>query len=208
MKFIVKTAVPSNYTNWRRRYRQGDWRLLSSPAHVAIKQELAERLRMDQGWICCYCESRIDETNSHIEHLKSRKHFPQNQLDWNNFLSSCNGSPAGESCGHKKGNSDSATLVSPIIDPSCERRFIYTGFGEILPANPTDLDAKETILLLGLNTSKLRALRRNLFIEIECYRTSLNDQEFSVFIETYLRSDDDGQFREFWTVIRYVASGL
>lgn len=206
MKFIRKSNLPpASFTRWCRRNKRKDWQLFSNPANSLVKQELAEQLKSNQGWICCYCESRIDESGTHIEHLKPRKDYPKNQFDWDNLLSSCNGNPLGKSCGPKKDRWYSNAMVSPLA-PDCEQRFIYTGYGEILPRDPGDNDAKETIVRLGLDSAKLNALRRQLYIEIVSYRDCLDDFEFNQYVNAQLVPDGQGKFREYWTLIRYLGT--
>jgi uncharacterized protein (TIGR02646 family) len=61
----------------------------------------------EQGFICCYCERRLEERESHIEHLRPQYPYVNDQLKYQNMLCSClKQLNAGEPrhCGNLKGN--------------------------------------------------------------------------------------------------------
>lgn len=71
------------------------------------KNQLRECLLNEQGHLCCYCMSRIDEDNCTIEHWNCRAHFPDQQLDYSNLMACCIGNkgkpPDKQHCGERKG---------------------------------------------------------------------------------------------------------
>lgn len=91
-------------------------------------------LMAEQGYICCYCERRLTNDDSHIEHFRPQSDPTVDPLDFGNLLCSCqNQLKKGEPrhCGNLKGEwFDRDLLVSPLI-PGCEDRFAFTGDGEI-----------------------------------------------------------------------------
>lgn len=73
-----------------------------------VKQILRDSLLKEQGYLCAYCMSRIDdEKNIKIEHYVPRNN--ENELDYENLLAVCKGNSAGndekhQHCDTKKGN--------------------------------------------------------------------------------------------------------
>jgi uncharacterized protein (TIGR02646 family) len=54
-------------------------------------KNLRRILLEEQGYICCYCMSRIDCDNSKIEHLKPQTKYRKLQLDYKNLFVACIG---------------------------------------------------------------------------------------------------------------------
>ena len=207
MKYIVKGLEPqaladckaSADDNWRPTYRNLD---------KDIKKVLKESLMAEQGYLCCYCESRLTPEDSHIEHFRPQSDESVDPLDYSNMLCSCvsslhKGEP--RHCGHLKGNwFDDELLVSPL-DPSCESRFSFTYDGHIMPASEDDMGAKETIKRLGLDIGKLVESRAK---AIEAFLDdALTEEDLEGFVSGYLQKDNQGAYEEFWTTIRYLFGG-
>lgn len=53
--------------------------------------ELKKYILKEQGYLCAYCMKKIDIGKMSVEHYKSRKHFPQFQLDYSNMIGVCEG---------------------------------------------------------------------------------------------------------------------
>ncbi len=159
---------------------------------------IREALMHEQGYICCYCESRLDVNDSHIDHLVPQSDPTCDPLDYNNMLCSClsnikKGDP--RHCGNYKG--DHILPITPL-EPRCERAFNYTVDGVVLPVN-NGRSAINTIDILQLDIPKLRAKRHN---AIEPFLDdTLSQQEFSEFVTGYLQKDTHGRFNPFHTTI-------
>lgn len=208
MKHIVKQIEPPAFSDWKALANE-DWQ--PDYAHLSgeIKRVLKEALMSEQGHICCYCERRLIDDDSHIEHFRPQSNPTVDPLDYYNLLCSCqNQIKKGEPrhCGNlKNGWFDSHLLVSPL-DPGCENRFAFTGDGSIRAAADPDKAASKTIEKLGLDIPKLNALRAQAiepFLDDE-----LSHEEMRAFISGYLRKDTLGHFSEFWTTIRYLFGDL
>ena len=161
MKRIVKDAEPEDFSGWKARDRMAhrpNWNRLPR----AVKKKVHESLMREQGYICCYCEAAVATEDSHVEHFRPVGKYPDLQLDYSNLHCSCQREPSpGEPrhCGHRKGSwFDEDLLVSPMA-PDCGAWFRFTANGDIFPGADDDAAAEETIRRLGLNLSKLRALR-------------------------------------------------
>jgi uncharacterized protein (TIGR02646 family) len=204
MKHIVKDQDTPEFDDWKASAND-DWQPTYEDLRDPEKKEVKDSLMKEQGYICCYCERRLTDDGSHIEHFNPRSSNTVNPLDYANMLCSCqNQLEQGEPrhCGHLKGDwFDNQLLVSPLY-PDCEGRFAYTGDGEIKPAKKPDDAARMTIEKLGLNINKLKALRRK---AIEPFLDeNLSEQEHSQFVRGYLRKNTGEMFGEFWTTIDHI----
>ena len=210
MKRIDKQEAPSGFErcvkNKKKKKRPINWESFSD-SHPQVKQELADQLRREQGYLCCYCEQRIDEGNSHIEHLRPKGQYPEFTFQYANLLSCCCDK---NSCGNKKGGWFSNDMVTPLT-VNCEERFIYLANGEIKPADTNDSHAQETIDQLNLNSKKLERLRMGVFDlwlyeKEDAVNNNNSIEDFAELVrEVGLSLNSNGEYAEFWTTIKYVA---
>jgi len=204
MKYVVKGPEPEAFTDWKALENE-DWQPTFGTLRGAEKTAVKEALMTEQGFICCYCERRLADEDSHIEHFRPQSDPDIDPLDFSNMLCSCQdqlkkGKP--RHCGNLKDNwFDPMLLISPF-DPDCENRFAFTGRGRIKPAQEADEAAAETIRRLGLGMPKLNSLREK---AIEPFlEESLTPEELAQFVSGYLKKGGDERFGEFWTTIRYL----
>jgi uncharacterized protein (TIGR02646 family) len=207
MKYIVKGTEPQELTDFKAD-ATSDWTPTYGGLTRIVKNAIKKSLMREQGYICCYCERRIEENDSHIEHFKPQNDSSVDPLDFTNMLCSCQknlSKGADRHCGNLKGGwFDEALLVSPM-NSSCESQFGFNGDGTIYPIenNPA---AKTTIKRLGLDINKLNNLRKlaiDPFLDDE-----LNEQEFKQFVEGYLQQGSDGRYNPFPTTIAYLFRNL
>ncbi|PWQ96582.1 retron Ec78 anti-phage system effector HNH endonuclease PtuB [Leucothrix pacifica] len=144
-------------------YQHGldNWRAVT-PAH---KTEIWLKLDEMQQQRCAYCECAIktnrENSNSHIEHFRQRRSYPQGTFLWSNLFGSCNRE---DSCGKHKDDLppyDHQDLIKmDVEDPETFLEFLADG--NVVPAkglNPDDKHrAEETIRIFNLNGS-LRQIR-------------------------------------------------
>ena len=208
MKHIVKDQNTPDFDKWKASANE-DWQPTYDDLRGEEKKEVKDSLMKEQGHICCYCECRLTDDDSHIEHFNPQSNKAVDPLDYANMLCSCQNQlrPKQEEgrqhCGISKDNwFDDQLLVSPL-DPDCEGHFTYTEDGEIQSATKSSDDAAGmTIVKLGLNSPKLIASRRG---AIEPFSDdNLSEQERSQFVSGYLIKNTDGMFEEFWTTIDYI----
>lgn len=204
MKHIVKQQEPQPFSEWKALDNK-DWQPTYGELSGKEKKAVKDALMAEQGYLCCYCERRLADNDSHIEHFKPQSETAVDPLDFSNMLCSCQdqlkkGDP--RHCGNLK--SDwfvDALLISPF-DPGCENRFSFTGDGGIEPSQANDAAATETIKRLGLNIPKLRDLRKK---AIEPFLDdSLSEGEISQFVSGYLKKNHQDMFGEFYTTIQYL----
>jgi uncharacterized protein (TIGR02646 family) len=204
MKHVQKGNEPLVFSDWKALANE-DWQPTYDDLAGEIKQAVKTELMQEQGYLCCYCECRIDADDSHIEHFRPQSRVDVDPLDFGNLLCSCQnqlqkGVP--RHCGNLKGYWFIQELLVSPFDPGCESRFAFTGDGGIKPMDDTDIGAAETIKRLGLDLPKLNAMRAS---AIEPFlEESLSADELQQFVSGYLRQDNSGRFGEFWTTIRYL----
>lgn len=198
MKAIQKGMEPAIFTAWKA-LANDDWQpsydILGNPEKKAVKQALM----LEQGYICCYCECRLLEDDSHIEHFVPQSESDIGALDFANMLCSCQqnlakGTPL--HCGNLK--ADQKVPISPL-DLDCATRFIFAADGRVLPASVGDQAAMDTIEVLGLDIPILRA-RRAKVIEV-FLDESLGVDELKQLLSVYLQKDAFGMYGEFWTTV-------
>jgi uncharacterized protein (TIGR02646 family) len=208
MKHIIKQDEPQKFIDWKA-LANDDWQPsydnLSGPPKQAIKTSLMQ----EQGYLCCYCERRLTDDDSHIEHFRPQTMHGVDPLDFGNMLCSCQkilekGEP--RHCGNHKGDWFDAILTVSPLDPACEGRFHFTGQGRIFPANPGDLSAATTITKLALDHPKLDDMRSK---AIEPFLdATLTEHDLRTFVTGYLTKDAEGKFGEFWSTIRHIFGGF
>ncbi len=130
MKYIKKGKEPSSFTAWKKEQQlknhTPNWKRFKQ----SVKNDVFDALLREQGYICCYCGSRISRNKCHIEHLKPKgidtyKHL---MFEYTNLLASCQCESESEApppvpvhCGHKKGH-----WIDELTDE--ERQKLVQGF--------------------------------------------------------------------------------
>lgn len=201
MKHIVKDDEPAELQAWKAQANE-DWRPTYDDLRGDEKTAVKNSLMVEQGYICCYCERRLLDSDSHIEHLQPQSDPVVDPLDYGNMLCSCQvqvkkGEP--RHCGNLKG--ENLLAITPLVD-NCEEQFAFTHDGQIQPFPENNGAAEETITVLGLNIPKLNDLRKS---AIEPFLDGdLGEIDLADFVTGYLEKDDQGQFGEFWSTINYL----
>lgn len=206
MKHIEKNPEPQVLADWRNREYDPEnegWRPRWDNFQNPEKHQTHLSLLNEQGNICCYCMCTIDDSTSHIEHIKPRSMSTEvEKLTYTNMLASCQGE--GEEsgtiqkhCGHFRRNwYEPAQYVSPL-DPNCEDRFKFIPDGSI-QAVQGDTGAKEMIQHLHLNYSRLNKLRRAYIIAVLGDGTDVpTTAEIQQLINRYSSRNENGSFLPF-----------
>ena len=204
MKYIVKGQEPTKFAEWKA-LANDEWQPTYSDLRGEEKEAVKTALMEEQGYICCYCECKLDNEDSHIEHIIPQSEDSSAALDFSNMACSCQkpknrGIPL--HCGNKKGNwYEAKSFVSPL-EPDCEQCFAFTDDGHIHSAEHRNEAARETISRLGLDIPKLVALREAAIAPFQ--DENLTPSEVQKFAINYLKRTPQGTFNEFWTTIKYL----
>ena len=207
MKYIVKQQEPQAFLDWKAMAGEA-WLPTYDDLRGEVKQNVKQSLMVEQGYLCCYCERRLLDDDSHIEHFNPQHDPRVDPLVYANLFCSCQNKTekgAPRHCGNlKNGWFDEQLLISPLSD-DCEEQFAYSGDGKIRPANPMDVSAQVTIKRLGLGIPKVNALREK---AIEPFLDEgLSELEMRQFVQAFLLKDGQGRFGEFWTSIHHLFKG-
>ncbi|MEO1386739.1 MAG: retron system putative HNH endonuclease [Cyanobacteria bacterium J06634_6] len=203
MKYIQKQSEPLEFTTWKKRSRT----YARFKKTAKIKHPVKTALMKEQGYLCCYCERRLLENDSHIEHLRPQSDPDVDPLNFSNLLCSCQKELQPDEprhCGNAKANCDPSLLVSPL-DSTCEKRFTFSSDGHIQPTEATDSVAMKTIEQLQLDILKLRAFRRGAIAPF--LDPDLSDADFQDLVKSHLTKDSSGRFGGFWTTIDQLFGG-
>lgn len=203
MKYIVKADEPKSFSDWKKLHPAKEYKDLVDPE----KQDLKSALIREQKEICCYCERRISQEDSHIEHFKpkDKSQFPQLQLDYKNLHACCVRVPTKSTpniCGNKKDNYYSNELISPL-ESDCASHFKYTSDGHIFQSDANNLRAKITIEKLGLDDPILVEKRKAVISAFDIE----DENELKAAVELHL-SHTTPQFGEFYTTIEFLYSAI
>lgn len=88
MKHIVKQGEPEAFLDWKALANE-DWMPTYDDLAGETKKTVKGALMEEQGYICCYCERRLTDGDSHIEHFQPQSDPAVDPLDFSNMLCSC-----------------------------------------------------------------------------------------------------------------------
>lgn len=88
MKHIIKHQEPSEFLQWKANATE-DWQPSYAQLSGSIKNSVKQALITEQGYLCCYCECRLRDEDSHIEHFRPQHNSSIDSLDYSNLLCSC-----------------------------------------------------------------------------------------------------------------------
>lgn len=202
MKYIQKGKEPQDFAKWKATQKSlclnYDYKCLLNPEKGSVHSSLLS----EQGYICCYCCMRVEQSNSHIEHLAPQsKTDSELSVDYTNMLASCGRDPNWpEYCGNKKQNL--SIEISPL-QANCEEFFDYSSTGEILPtANNLahQIDAQTTIEVLGLNHYDLTQGRIQ---ALEALQGIMTQEEAELLAQVCQRMNAQGRYQPFCNAVLY-----
>lgn len=120
------------------------------------QKQMKSQLLEEQGYLCAYCMSRISEATMKVEHVASRRDYPEKQLIYSNLLACCKGN---EGRSHTEQHCDTfkgaKTLSKNPANPSdrIEETIQYNSEGQISSTDRTlNNELNQT---LNLNIPKL-----------------------------------------------------
>jgi uncharacterized protein (TIGR02646 family) len=243
MKYIQKKQAPRELETWKKTYiaKNGNtledlyvqadmtgkkiWKVLSTPEftsdgtpRVYSKEALKMELVKEQGFICCYCNRKInlepktadkvtiDDVT--IEHFKPKGMFFSLTYDYNNLFASCDGfvsepKPRDTCCNIRRVENELLPLCPTDID--IERHFAFTIDGQI---EGLTNEGNEMIQMLGLNIQKLNQEREAAISaylyeypdEESLFPTIISKEKALIFVEA-LKKTVGGQFIPFCVAI-------
>ena len=180
----------------------------------AVKKDLLE----EQGYICCYCQTRIKmDEKTQIEHFIAMDSDPTKMFDYDNLLASCDGGQQYRTnhnqddeieyipkfCGHAK--TSESLPISPL-EQNCEEHFDYflNADDEIIVEGRTN-EGKTVVEMLKLDLPYLNRLRGNSIIPLITNTEGefLDDDELNQIIMN-LFNKTDNMFVPFCIVVKNI----
>ena len=233
MKGIFKNPEPQSFTDWKSLANE-DWTPTFSIFRNPQKAEVRRCLLTEQGYICCYCCSRIEDSpkTAVMEHFipqSDEQAGENNALNYDNLLACCDGtkidnksSEAIYCCDeHKKDQFRSKEDTSiELIKPTerneqgfiCEQAFAYTSIGSIIAQRGIyERNAEYTMSILNLDNGELKRQREEtcnfLFEDVEAgVLFNFSDVELEQLKEGYSHKDATGKFTPFCPIVLYFLS--
>lgn len=208
MKYIKKSAAPKSLEEYKKTAGASFKDLDKN--HTNIKREIKNSLIAEQGGICCYCGTRIDRTNSAIEHFKPKddNRFPELQLEYSNLLASCLGGQIDRQTNKRfplccDANKKNRVIEVSPTDPNCELYFKYDDDGNIYGTTP---EACYAVQILNLN-NEVQKNRRKAAIEV--YINLPRDTDWQEEIRFLSTRDRDGLYQPYcFAAIYYIKNFL
>lgn len=222
MKYIEKGNSPQPFEDWKNQEEKiGQlkyWDTCSLDGEIRkdetkdegvfyySKEELRQALLEEQGFICCYCNRRIEnkdygQTGTVIEHLlpKHDEKYPELTFEYLNLLASCRGGnedrpPENRFCDAAKGNKE--INIHPLMS-DCETHFSFTLNGKI---KTNSEKAEQTLKVLNLDCDKLNNLREEFLLGFEI--ETLTKEEAITMLRNLENRNNQNQFIEFGSMLK------
>jgi uncharacterized protein (TIGR02646 family) len=236
MKHIIKENSPSEFEAWKETYGLTAQELLDNPLLVQEKNKLwgklsgktksivKETLLKEQGFICCYCQQRINfDENTFIEHFIARNAEPSKMFNYDNIFVCCDGGDKDRENQKKQGiktaqrtpvycdkkKDDDALEINPL-ELDCETHFAYEWIEspddkpEVMIKELSD-KGKQAIQVLNLDNKVLRKMRGEF---IAGFIDGISIEEIEELLPQIKQKNEKGKFFPFCAVLEYVLENL
>lgn len=209
MKKITKGKEPSSLISYRSSIPVGD--MEKSNIYDDYKENgiLRKQLLEEQGFVCCYCLSRISVRNSKIEHFKAQSIYRSKQIEYSNLFVACKG---GE--GTKEQHCDTAKANKELhhieLYLEIEKSIKYTKHGNVSSLTST-IDAISDLTTEINDTLNLnaRVLIKNRKQTYEDFKNSMRGKWSKSNLEkaiTYYRQKHNGKYAPYSEMMVYLLS--
>jgi len=184
---INKTQEPDFFRSFIKKNNPENWANIVNKTSQELRKHISENeQKANNQCLCVYCERKITEIKSHIEHIKPQSKFPSEIFNYSNLVVSCDDK---DTCGKHKGGKWDDKFINPVIE-NPEYFFEYITNGEIIASNLNKERSFFTIEILNMNYDKLKSCRKIIFLRLEGYP------------KEYIKSIDQ-YFDEFPSLINY-----
>ena len=132
-----------------------------------VSENIRKQLLEEQGYICCYCMSRINCENSKIEHFKPQTKFRDLQINYQNLFVACSGGEGSpnnyQHCDSKKGEQE---LVGINLLTKIENQIIYNKKSNLIEIDSFNANIKQDLKILNLNLQILQKNRKSSYDKV------------------------------------------
>jgi len=219
MKQISKTKEPRSLIKYRAKISKTDLKKFEKFDNMPtdVKEDLRKKLLEEQGYICCYCMSRIEYPYVKIEHFKARSLYREKQLDYSNLFIACCGKNIDKKlfydCDTRKKKYLKTELYCDTKKGKKELKYIdlltkqdnikYKKNGLIFSDN-INID-QELNEVLNLNYEVLKTNREDTLNQVFC---ELNKNNWSIStlkstLQQYKEKNSKGKYRPYCEMIVY-----
>jgi len=204
MKTIQRNTPPDCLAKQPNNQPWGDF------ARTSCHTETRKSLFQEQFGLCCYCESPVNDSDGHIEHMEPRKKSQKRTYDYANLALSCNGGNA-QHCGHFKDAPHNHQFTwnpdkfSYPHDPETCSLFDFDRLGNV---NPTAINPDKAGYMIGylnLNCPSLveRRYHHAKLLE-DTRRESLNSETLDFLFEYFMNPDGNGCLKPFYSLSKSI----
>jgi uncharacterized protein (TIGR02646 family) len=216
LKKITKSKEPKSLTAYRSTISHKN--LEDSTIYEDFKEKTKEQCREakadnlrkqlleEQGYICCYCMSRIDCDNSKIEHFRPQTKNRKVQIDYQNLFIACRGGEGSKAkeqfCDTRKGEKD---LDYIDLLSSIENSVNYVKGARNISVMSIDKNIdNEMNDILNLNVTVLGQNRREVYDRV---MKNLKSRGYTIAniqkILNYYQTQHNGKFEPYCEMIVY-----
>lgn len=185
--------------NWESSYK-------NMPAD--LKRDLRESLLEEQGYLCAYCMTRLENNSSKtkIEHYISQDADITKELEYSNLLVVCKGNEGSreeeQTCDTKKKNQTLTINPQKIEDIET---ILYSSNGKIKSSNPIFDDELNRVLNLNYSKGYLIGNRKQSLDAVKAYLHknlgTCSKTELRKLYDKYLNRKQDGYYEEYLGII-------
>lgn len=203
MRKILKGNEPSELSSWKRHHPNGEYKDLN---HIE-RQAIRESCLKEQYNLCAYCCQRIDDKNSHNEHIQPQHVAPNQTLNFDNIVASCNKL---KQCG--EAHEAKRIPLTPLM-PECETELEYSISGRVKGITERAADTID-ILNLGDGNKALIEARKQL-LETLIFTHGEHPEELQLLDDDLLQilmeeinQPQDGQLEAFAPILQNILRQL
>lgn len=171
--------------------------------------DLRESLLKEQGYICAYCMRRIptsdaphEQAESKIEHLRSREHHPNLQMDYSNMVICCPGRMVGNI--HCDASKEEKDIQCSPLSQAAMSTIQYSNDGTIKSTNVVyDAEIND---VLNLNVGVLKDNRKSVWESVRDRIQREGNWHMSYVrrvLDEYRSFDADGRKKPYCGIVIY-----
>jgi len=200
---IVKGNEPKVLSHWKRHNPNGHYQDLSKVERQAIRNACLE----EQYYLCAYCCQRIDDKNSHNEHIQAQHVAPNQMLNFHNIVASCN---KPKQCG--EAHKAKRIPLTPLMS-ECETELEFSLSGRVKGITARATDTID-ILNLGDGNKALIETRKQLLYELifthgeHPEELQLLDDDLLQILMEEINQPQDGQLLAFAPILQNILRQL
>lgn len=183
-------------------YAAKGYRFDEHVSFTGIKQEIRNALCTEQGFLCCYCMSRISpgSESMQIAHIQNQKAWPELDCQYSNMMGSC---ASKDSCNQRQKNHD--LKYSPTDHAHPIQHWINYSKEGVISSEDRDFD-QDLNRWLNLNSNRLffpqnrAAIYKSVVMALQKVSSFEEKKQKARSLLHFWKSKKNGEFREYYGV--------